>query len=147
MANTETIGERRGKGTETPASEDKCEFEGYDVLLLMSETEKMRKLITKRGTLEIIMPLCCSTNPVRYKTFRQAMKGFSTRTLSNRLNELEKNGIVERRSYNEIPPRVEYRLTTKGVELVESVADLLRWMRKWADLKDERMKTQIVMRT
>lgn len=147
MANMETIGERRGKGTETPASEDKCEFEGYDVLLLMSETEKMRKLITKRGTLEIIMPLCCSTNPVRYKTFRQAMKGFSTRTLSNRLNELEKNGIVERRSYNEIPPRVEYRLTTKGVELVESVADLLRWMRKWADLKDERMKTQIVMRT
>ena len=92
MANMETIGERRGKGIETPVSEDKCEFEGYDVLLLMSETEKMRKLITKRGTLEIIMPLCCSTNPVRYKTFRQAMKGFSTRTLSNRLNELEKNG-------------------------------------------------------
>ena len=146
MANMETIGERR-IGIETPASEDKCEFEGYDILLLMSETEKMRKLITKRGTLEIIMPLCCSTNPVRYKTFRQAMKGFSTRTLSNRLNELEKNGIVERRSYNEIPPRVEYRLTTKGVELVESVADLLRWMRKWADMKDEKMKTQIVMRT
>jgi DNA-binding HxlR family transcriptional regulator len=147
MANMETIKERRKKETEAPISEDKCEFEGYDILLLMSETEKMRKLITKRGTLEIIMPLCCSTNPVRYKTFRQAMKGFSTRTLSNRLNELEKNGIVERLSYNEIPPRVEYRLTTKGVELVESVADLLRWMRKWANVKDEKMKTQIVMRT
>lgn len=143
----ETNEKRRGKGIETLVSEDECEFEGYDVLLLMSETEKMRKLITKRGTLEIIMPLCCSTNPVRYKTFRQAMKGFSTRTLSNRLNELEKNGIVERHSYNEIPPRVEYRLTTKGVELVESVADLLRWMRKWANMKDEKMKTQIVMKT
>jgi DNA-binding HxlR family transcriptional regulator len=143
MANMETIGERRRE----TVSEDKCEFEGYDILLLMSETEKMRKLITKRGTLEIIMPLCCSTNPVRYKTFRQAMKGFSTRTLSNRLNELEKNGIVERQSYNEIPPRVEYRLTTKGIELVESIADLLRWMRKWADMKDEKKKTQIVMRT
>ena len=147
MANMETIGERRKRGTERQVSEDKCEFEGYDVLLLMSETEKMRKLITKRGTLEIIMPLCCSGNPVRYKTFRQAMKGFSTRTLSNRLNELEKNGIVERRSYNEIPPRVEYRLTTKGVELVESVEDLLRWMRKWADMKDEKVKTQLVIRT
>jgi DNA-binding HxlR family transcriptional regulator len=144
MANMETIGERRER--KTPISEDKCEFEGYDILLLMSETEKMRKLITKRGTLEIIMPLCCSTNPVRYKTFRQAMKGFSTRTLSNRLNELEKNGIVERRSYNEIPPRVEYMLTTKGLELVESVADLLRWMRKWANVRDEKMKTQIVMK-
>lgn len=143
MANMETIRESRRE----TVSEDKCEFEGYDILLLMSETEKMRKLITKRGTLEIIMPLCCSTNPVRYKTFRQAMKGFSTRTLSNRLNELEKNGIVERRSYNEIPPRVEYRLTTKGVELVESIADLLRWMRKWTDMKDEKMKAQIVMKS
>jgi DNA-binding HxlR family transcriptional regulator len=60
----------------------------------MSETAKMRTLITKRGTLEILIPLCCSTNPVRYKKFRQAMKGFSTRTLTNRLNDLRKNGIV-----------------------------------------------------
>jgi len=141
----ETIGERR-IGTEREDSGDKCEFEGYDVLLLMSETAKMRKLITKRGTLEILIPLCSSSNPVRHKTFRQAMKGFSTRTLSNRLNELAKNSIVERLRYDEIPPRVEYRLTTKGVELVESVADLLRWMRKWADMKDEKIKTQIVMK-
>ena len=46
---------------------DKCEFENYDTLLLMSETAKMRRPITKRGTLEILIPLCCSTNPVRYK--------------------------------------------------------------------------------
>ncbi len=143
MANMETIGERR-IGSETPVPGEKCEFEGYDVLLLMSETAKMRNLITKRGTLEILMPLCCSTNPVRHKTFKQALKGFSTRTLSNRLNELAKNGVVERLRYDENPPRVEYRLTTKGVELVESVGDLLEWMRKWADVKGE-MKTQILM--
>ena len=53
--------------------EDKCEFQDYDALLLMSETAKMRKLITKRGTPEILIPLCCSTNPVRYKKFRQAI--------------------------------------------------------------------------
>lgn len=63
------------------------------------------------------------------------MKGFSTRTLTNRLNELGKNGIVERQRYNEILPRVEYRLTTKGQELAESIVDLLRWMRKWANTK------------
>jgi hypothetical protein len=45
----ETIGEKR---TETPVSKDKCEFEGYDILLLMSETEKMRKLITKEEHLK-----------------------------------------------------------------------------------------------
>jgi DNA-binding HxlR family transcriptional regulator len=43
--------------------------------------------------------------------------------------------------------RVEFRLTTKGVELVESVADLLRWMPKWANVKDEKVKTQIVIKT
>jgi site-specific recombinase XerD len=62
------------------------------VILLMasSGTAKLRSLITKRGTLEILIPLCCTTNPVRHKQFRQALKGFSTRTLSIRLKELEK---------------------------------------------------------
>ena len=133
MANVETISKRSSKSEKLSVSntDEMCEFENYDAFLLMSETSKMRKLITKRGTLEILIPLCCSTNPVRYKTFRKAMKGFSTRTLSNRLNELEKYHIVERQRYNEIPPRVEYRLTTKGMELAESLVDLLRWMRKW----------------
>ena len=110
--------------------EDCCAFNGYDASLLMSETAKLRKLITKRGTLEILIPLCCTTNPVRHKHFRQVMKGFSSRTLSIRLKELEKNGILERQRYNEIPPRVEYRLTSKGQELVESVINLVQWMRK-----------------
>src|SRR5215213_9102716 len=109
-----------------------CDFEGYDALLVMSETAKMRKLITKRGTLEILIPLCCSTNPVRHKQFKQSMKGFSTRTLSNRLKELAKGGILERQRYNEIPPRVKYRLTNKGQELAESVIYLLQWMQKWS---------------
>ena len=112
-----------------------CVFNGYDVSLLMSETAKLRKLITKRGTLEILIPLCCTANPVRHKQFRQVMKGFSSRTLAIRLNELQKSGILERQRYNEIPPRVEYRLTSKGQELVESVINLLQWMRKWSKTK------------
>ena len=37
-----------------------CNFQGYDVENLMKETAQLRKLITKRGTLEILIPLCCS---------------------------------------------------------------------------------------
>jgi DNA-binding HxlR family transcriptional regulator len=48
---------------------------------------------------------------------------------------LEKSGILERQRYNEIPPRVEYRLTNKGQELVESIISLLQWMQKWSRLK------------
>jgi DNA-binding HxlR family transcriptional regulator len=138
MASMETI-RKGGKELSLHEIDDKCEFQDYDALLLMSETSKMRKLITKRGTLEILIPLCCSTNPVRYKKFRQAMKGFSTRTLTNRLDELRKNGIIERYRYNEIPPRVEYRLTAKGQELAIAIVDLLRWMRKWASTKVQKL--------
>jgi DNA-binding HxlR family transcriptional regulator len=130
----ETISKKKeGKGKLPVLNKNiECSFDGYDASLLMSETAKLRDLITKRGTLEILIPLCCTTNPVRHKQFRQTLKGFSTRTLSIRLRELEKGGILERHRYNEIPPRVEYTLTTKGQELVESVVGILQWMRKWA---------------
>ena len=110
-----------------------CDFNGYDADVLMDETAKLRKLITKRGTLEILIPLCCTTNPVRYLKFRNTLKGFSSKTLAIRLKELEKAGILKRQSYNEIPPRVEYNLTDKGQELVESVISLLQWMQKWSN--------------
>src|ERR671918_1083512 len=117
---------------ELPIYSESCNFEGYDASVLMAETAKLRSLITKRGTLEILIPLCCSTDPIRYKKFRETMKGISSKTVAYRLKELEKGGILERRSYNEIPPRVGYNLTTKGQELVESVIALLQWMRKWS---------------
>ena len=119
------------KETKIPVMQD-CNFAGYDASSLMSETARLRRIITKRGTLEILIPLCCSTEPVRYKQFRQALKGISSKTLSSRLKELQQGGILERRAYSEIPPRVEYRLTGKGQELVESVMYLLQWMKKWS---------------
>ncbi len=118
-----------------PMVKDMCSFEGYDALSLMSETSKLRKIITKRGTLEILIPLCCTTEPVRHKEFKQALKGISSKTLAIRLKELEKSGVLERLAYNEIPPRVEYKLTNKGQELVESMINLLQWMKKWSKLK------------
>ncbi|MGH9911056.1 MAG: winged helix-turn-helix transcriptional regulator [Nitrososphaeraceae archaeon] len=120
--------QRQGKNLK----QDSCGFDGYDAELLMNETKKLREIITKRGTLEILIPLCCTTNPVRYIKFRNSLKGFSSKTLAIRLKQLERNEILERRAYKEIPPRVEYRLTNKGQELVESVVDLLQWMRKWS---------------
>lgn len=87
--------------------QDSCRFDGYDVDQLMNETKKLRELTTKRGTLEILIPLCWTTDPVRYIKFRNSLKGFSSKTLAIRLKELERNEILERRAYKEIPPRVE----------------------------------------
>jgi DNA-binding HxlR family transcriptional regulator len=128
----ETKRNNRIRSRELPIYKEGCSFEGYDASSLMTETSKLRSLITKRGTLEILIPLCCSTEPVRYKKFRETLNGISSKTLAYRLRELQKGGILERHSYNEIPPRVEYNLTAKGQELVESVIDLLQWMRKWS---------------
>jgi DNA-binding HxlR family transcriptional regulator len=116
---------RRGTSIDLPTNSQPqpCDFEGYDAISLMTETAKLRKLITKRGTLEILIPLCCTTKPVRYLKFRQTLKGFSSKTLAIRLKELQKGGILERN---------EYRLTDKGQELVESIIGLLHWMRKWS---------------
>jgi DNA-binding HxlR family transcriptional regulator len=122
---------KRQKGKKLPVY-DNCSFEGYDSEKLMLQTAKLRNLITKRGTFEMLIPLCCTTNPVRYKQFRELMKGISSKTLARRLKELEKDKILERQAYNEIPPRVEYKLTKKGQELVESILNLLQWMIKWS---------------
>ena len=131
----ETIETRREMiaGTKLPIVHDKpsCDFTGYNADLLMKETAKLRKLITRKGTLEILIPLCCTTNPVRYIKFRHTLKGFSSKTLAIRLKELQRIGVLERKAYNETPPRVEYNLTDKGQELVESIVNLLQWMREW----------------
>ncbi|HEX2471401.1 MAG TPA: hypothetical protein VHJ59_01490, partial [Nitrososphaera sp.] len=71
----ETKTNNRIKRRELPVFKESCGFEGHDASSLMAETAKLRNLITKRGTLEILIPLCCSTEPVRYKKFRETMKG------------------------------------------------------------------------
>ena len=103
---------------------DSCNFQGYGVDAIMKETSSLRAFITKRGTLKILLPLCCTNDPVRYLKFKKTMKGFSSKTLAIRLKELERNGILHRQAFNEIPTRVEYRLTTKGQELTEPIIDL-----------------------
>jgi len=115
-----------------PVIANKCEFDGYDVSKLLKETSTIRDLITKRATLEILFPLCCTTEPVRHKQFKKSLKGISSKTLSTRLSELVSEEILTRETFAEVPPRVEYRLTQKGQELIESITDLLNWMKKWS---------------
>jgi hypothetical protein len=63
---TKGRGRRRRIDLPTIQQPQPCDFEGYDAISLMADTAKLRKLITKRGRLEILIPLCCTTNPVRY---------------------------------------------------------------------------------
>jgi DNA-binding HxlR family transcriptional regulator len=63
----------------------------------------------------------------RFGTLQKEVAGISPRTLSQRLDHLVCAGILSKKSYNEIPPRVEYSLTDKGYDLIP----ILRQMAKW----------------
>jgi hypothetical protein len=84
---------KRQKVKKLPLYDNICSFEGYDSQKLMLHTAKLRNLITKRGTFDLLLPLCCTTSPVRYKQFKELMKVISNKTLACRLKELETDGI------------------------------------------------------
>jgi DNA-binding HxlR family transcriptional regulator len=63
----------------------------------------------------------------RFGLLQKEVAGISPRTLSQRLEHLVNENILSKKSYNEIPPRVEYTLTQKGSDLIP----VLRQMAKW----------------
>jgi DNA-binding HxlR family transcriptional regulator len=68
-----------------------------------------------------------SEGPRRFSELEQSCAGISPRTLSERLRALETEGVVERRSYAESPPRVEYELTAKGAALLPIIEEMRRF--------------------
>src|SRR5262249_60534702 len=63
----------------------------------------------------------------RFCELERSLEGISPRTLSLRFRALEEEGIVERHTFPEVPPRVEYALTEKGEALVPLVEDMRRY--------------------
>ena len=86
-------------------------------------------MIAGKWTLLVIRDLADSS--LRFCELERSLKGISPRTLSLRLRALEEQGIVERRTYPEVPPRVEYALTDKGRALVPLIEDMRSYGRKW----------------
>jgi DNA-binding HxlR family transcriptional regulator len=67
----------------------------------------------------------------RFCELERSLQGISPRTLSLRLRALEEEGIVERHTYPEVPPRVEYSLTRKGLALLPIVEDMRAYGKHW----------------
>ena len=67
----------------------------------------------------------------RFCELERSLEGISPRTLSLRLRALEESGIVERQTYPEVPPRVEYALTEMGRDLVPLIEDMRAYGRRW----------------
>jgi DNA-binding HxlR family transcriptional regulator len=72
----------------------------------------------------------------RFCELERSLVGISPRTLSLRLRALEDEGIVERHTFSEVPPRVEYALTEKGLALVPLIEDMRAYGERWLGADD-----------
>lgn len=68
---------------------------------------------------------------LRYSALKRALGGVSHRALSAQLKALERDGLVERREYPQVPPKVEYSLTDQGRALAPALQALAAWGREW----------------
>lgn len=91
------------------------------------------EIVCGKWTLLLIRDLANGSS--RFCELERSLEGISPRTLSLRLRALEEEGVVERHTFPEVPPRVEYALTAKGEALVPLVEDMRSYGKRW--LADE----------
>jgi len=102
--------------------------------LLCERFHRASELIGRRWTGAILFVLLKAR--CRFATLRSAVPGITDRMLSERLQELEHEGIVERTVVPEIPVRVEYALTEKGRALTAAIEAIERWAQRWIPLEE-----------
>jgi DNA-binding HxlR family transcriptional regulator len=98
---------------------------------LCTRFHRASELIGRRWTGAIIFVLLRSR--CRFATLRDAIPDITDRMLSDRLHELEQEGIVERTVVPETPVRVEYALTKKGRALATAITAITEWAHKWIE--------------
>jgi DNA-binding HxlR family transcriptional regulator len=93
------------------------------------EFEAILELLSQRHTLSILR-LLAAKHPRGFNEIRGAL-GVNPKTLTDRLKGLMDEGIVSREALNQIPRKVNYRLTQKGMELVEVFKTISAWHEKY----------------
>jgi len=101
---------------------------------LCARFHRASELIGRRWTGAIIFVLLKSR--CRFATLRAAISEITDRMLSERLQELEREGILERTVIPEMPVRVEYALTRKGRALASTMDAIAEWAEKWIPLEE-----------
>ena len=97
--------------------------------------EKMKKLCPIRYPLDIIggkwkLPILCTLSadkPTRYGMLKRKLANITNMMLAQSLKELEAQGLIHRKQYNEVPPKVEYTLTADAIKLIELLKMLAGW--------------------
>jgi len=97
--------------------------------LCFCPVEGIINIISKKWALVIIGTISNHCK-IRFNQILNSIVGINPKTLSDRLKQLEKAGLINRDIYGEIPPRVEYSLTQDGKEVRDAMKPLLEWAYK-----------------
>jgi DNA-binding HxlR family transcriptional regulator len=100
---------------------------------LCPRVEKGMQVISKRWSILIIYQLL--SGPQRFHNLEAALP-LSGRLLSERLKDLESEGIVKREVFPETPVRIQYSLTEKGYALEPIVKEIEKWSQAWVQLEE-----------
>ena len=87
-------------------------------------------VLGKKWTLLILRNLA-TMEAVRFSELKRLMSGISSTVLASRLLGMERDGLITKKIFPEIPPKVEYRLTDRSRELKVILEDLDVWARRW----------------
>ena len=87
-------------------------------------------MLQGKWKLQIIYELCIKS-PLRFGELKKLLQGVTNTMLTNALRELESDGIILRKQFNEIPPHVEYSLTEKGADLLPIFHAITEWGLKY----------------
>ncbi|WP_075737074.1 winged helix-turn-helix transcriptional regulator [Streptomyces acidiscabies] len=97
----------------------------FDILTATCPSRTSLARIANKWTAMVVIAL--TGGPLRFRDLRTTVDGISAKVLTDTLRDLERDGIVTRHSYTEVPPRVEYELTDLGRSLHAPLEALGRW--------------------
>ncbi len=90
-------------------------------------------LISDKWKILIIRDLLNGTK--RFGELRKSLKNISQKVLTNNLKDMEKSGLVKRKVYAEVPPKVEYSLTETGLSLKPIIFSMVDWGNEYRNLE------------
>ncbi len=91
-------------------------------------TREMVSLISDKWSLWTMSAIAESGQPMRFSRIMDVVEGVSQKSLTKTLRGLERDGLITRRVFAEVPPRVEYAITSLGTEMLNHVAPLWLWV-------------------
>ena len=93
-------------------------------------TREMVSRISDKWSLWTMSVIAEFGQPMRFSRIMNQVEGISQKSLTKTLRELERNGLITRKVFAEVPPRVEYTITALGSEMLDNVAPLWLWVAK-----------------